>query len=91
MKIPYYTVDAFTSEPFAGNPAAVCLLEQNLEDALKQSIAREMNISETCFIEKVGIQQKIFREASVSLPVKPFQLVIFRKLVIVLKAHHCLV
>ena len=52
MKIPFYTIDAFTSEPFSGNPAAVCPLETDLCDALKQSIATEMNISETCYITK---------------------------------------
>ena len=52
MKIPFYTIDAFTSEPFSGNPAAVCPLETDLPDELKQSIATEMNISETCFITK---------------------------------------
>ena len=52
MKIPFYTIDAFTSEPFSGNPAAVCPLEADLCDDLKQSIATEMNISETCYITK---------------------------------------
>ncbi len=52
MKIPFYTIDAFTSEPFSGNPAAVCPLEDDLSDKLKQNIATEMNISETCFITK---------------------------------------
>ena len=53
MKLQYFTVDAFTSEPFTGNPAAVCPLEEDISDSLKQSIAKEMNISETCFITKV--------------------------------------
>eukprot|EP00092_Neocalanus_flemingeri_P045747 GFUD01051268.1.p1 GENE.GFUD01051268.1~~GFUD01051268.1.p1 ORF type:complete len:184 (+),score=43.67 GFUD01051268.1:71-622(+) len=52
MKIPIWTVDAFTSRPFSGNPAAVCLLEENIPDTLKQSIAAEMNLSETCFVTK---------------------------------------
>jgi len=52
MKLQYFTVDAFTSEPFTGNPAAVCPLEEDVSDSLKQSIAKEMNISETCFITK---------------------------------------
>ena len=52
MKIPFYTIDAFTSEPFSGNPAAVCPLEADISDDLKQSIATEMNISETCYITK---------------------------------------
>jgi len=43
-------VDAFTDRPFAGNPAAVCLLAQPREDAWMQFVAREMNLSETAFL-----------------------------------------
>ena len=43
-------VDAFTDEPFAGNPAAVCLLEGPAEPAWMQNVAREMNLSETAFL-----------------------------------------
>ena len=53
MKLKFWTVDAFTDQPFSGNPAAVCLLDNDISDAVKQSIAREMNISETCFVTKV--------------------------------------
>ena len=52
-ELPFWTVDAFTSSPFSGNPAAVCLLEKDIEDRQKQLIASEMNISETCYITKV--------------------------------------
>lgn len=46
-------VDAFTSTPFKGNPAAVCLLEGRvLDDAQMQQIAREMNLSETAFVTR---------------------------------------
>ena len=45
-------MDAFTKQPFSGNPAAVCLLEEDLSDEEKQLIAREMNISETCYLTK---------------------------------------
>ena len=51
-EISIYTVDAFTSAPFTGNPAAVCLLEDDISDNLKQKIAAEMNISETAFVTK---------------------------------------
>ncbi len=51
-EISIYTVDAFTSSPFTGNPAAVCLLEDDISDNLKQKIAAEMNISETAFVTK---------------------------------------
>jgi PhzF family phenazine biosynthesis protein len=43
-------VDSFTDRPFAGNPAAVCLLAQPREDSWMQSVAREMNLSETAFL-----------------------------------------
>lgn len=45
-----YQVDAFTDEPFKGNPAAVCLLEGPETDAWMQSVASEMNLSETAFL-----------------------------------------
>ncbi|HAM71627.1 MAG TPA: isomerase, partial [Verrucomicrobiales bacterium] len=44
MGIPYYQVDAFTGDLFAGNPAGVCLLERWLPDHLLQSIAAENNL-----------------------------------------------
>jgi len=50
MRIPIYQVDAFTSEVFAGNPAAVCPLDSWLEDTVLQSIAAENNLSETAFL-----------------------------------------
>lgn len=46
-----YTVDAFTCQPFSGNPAAVCLLTRDdLSSEQKQLIASEMNLSETAFV-----------------------------------------
>ncbi len=48
MKI--YQVDAFANQPFSGNPAAVCLLKQPLDDHVMQQIASEMNLSETAFL-----------------------------------------
>uniref|UniRef100_A0ACB8F8J2 Uncharacterized protein n=1 Tax=Sphaerodactylus townsendi TaxID=933632 RepID=A0ACB8F8J2_9SAUR len=53
MKISVFTIDAFTDEPFRGNPAAVCLLEDELEEGWHQKIATEMNLSETAFIRKL--------------------------------------
>lgn len=49
MKLPYYHVDAFSSELFRGNPAGVCPLERWLPDAVLQNIATENNLSETAF------------------------------------------
>lgn len=54
MRIPVYQVDAFTSEPFRGNPAAICPLEVWLDDALLQSIAAENNLSETAYFVKTA-------------------------------------
>jgi predicted PhzF superfamily epimerase YddE/YHI9 len=51
---PLYQVDAFTAEPFAGNPAAVCLLEADADPAWMQSVAAEMNLSETAFLRRSG-------------------------------------
>ncbi len=50
MKIPLYQIDAFTSTLFRGNPAAVCPLEEWLEDQQMQAIAAENNLSETAFL-----------------------------------------
>jgi PhzF family phenazine biosynthesis protein len=49
--IPLWQVDAFTSRPFAGNPAAVCWLESPASAAWMQSVAAEMNLAETAFVE----------------------------------------
>lgn len=48
--IPLFQVDAFTSVPFTGNPAAVCLLEQFPHPETMKKIAMEMNLSETAFV-----------------------------------------
>lgn len=45
-------VDAFTSVPFAGNPAAVCVLPVSQPDEWLQNVAQEMNLSETAFLVK---------------------------------------
>jgi predicted PhzF superfamily epimerase YddE/YHI9 len=47
---PLYQVDAFTAEPFAGNPAAVCLLEADADPGWMQQVAAEMNLAETAFL-----------------------------------------
>ena len=50
MKTRIVQVDAFTNRPFAGNPAAVCVLPQAAPDAWMQNVAQEMNLSETAFL-----------------------------------------
>jgi PhzF family phenazine biosynthesis protein len=52
MKI--YHVDAFTAKAFSGNPAAVCILEHPKVDSWMQSVAMEMNLSETAFLIRQG-------------------------------------
>ena len=52
MSLPLFQVDAFTNRPFAGNPAAVCLLNEPGDPAWMQQVASEMNLSETAFLCK---------------------------------------
>ncbi|XP_055454881.1 phenazine biosynthesis-like domain-containing protein 2 [Psammomys obesus] len=53
MKLPIFIADAFTATAFRGNPAAVCLLENTLDEDTHQHIAREISLSETAFIRKL--------------------------------------
>lgn len=62
-RIPIYQVDAFTDEPFKGNPAAVCILQSDLQDEIMQKIAAEMNLSETAFVH--SLEKKLLREARI--------------------------
>ncbi len=50
MPVRIVTVDAFTNVPFAGNPAAVCVLPEPRPDEWMANVAREMNLSETAFL-----------------------------------------
>ncbi|MGF1701644.1 PhzF family phenazine biosynthesis protein [Photobacterium makurazakiensis] len=50
MDLEIYQVDSFTSEPFKGNPAGVCISENPLTEELMFSIAEEMAVSETAFL-----------------------------------------
>jgi len=50
MSTPITWVDAFSDAPFAGNPAAVCLLHGDVSDAYMQSVAFELGIAETAFL-----------------------------------------
>ncbi|MHC4954966.1 MAG: PhzF family phenazine biosynthesis protein [Planctomycetota bacterium] len=49
-----FQVDSFTDRPFAGNPAAVCLLDAPADEAWMQEVAAEMNLSETAFVHPDG-------------------------------------
>src|SRR5262245_13074924 len=52
--VPITVVDAFTAEPFRGNPAAVCFLEAPPPEEWMQAVAREMNLSETAYLVPLG-------------------------------------
>lgn len=54
MAAIYHHVDAFTHEPFRGNPAGVCLLEQPRDPAWMQHVAAEVNLPETAFLRPLG-------------------------------------
>ncbi|MGN6695198.1 MAG: PhzF family phenazine biosynthesis protein [Aquihabitans sp.] len=50
MPHPITIVDAFTDQPFSGNPAGVVILDQAAPDAWMQSVAAEVNLAETAFV-----------------------------------------
>lgn len=52
--LPLFLVDAFADRPFAGNPAAVCLLDSWPEESWLQAVAMEMNQAETAFLVREG-------------------------------------
>ena len=54
MPQPIAVVDAFTAEPYRGNPAGICLLAASASDAWMQSVAIEMNHAETAFLVQRG-------------------------------------
>lgn len=56
-------VDAFSPEPFGGNPAAVCLLQQSIDASEMQQIAAEVNLSETAFVEPAKTSGDTSRDA----------------------------
>lgn len=49
-----YQADSFTTTPFAGNPAAVCLLDEAADETWMRQVAAEMNLSETAFLHPIG-------------------------------------
>ncbi len=52
MPLTIFQVDAFTDRAFSGNPAGVCILPEPRDDNWMQNVAREMNLSETAFLQK---------------------------------------
>jgi len=57
-----FQVDAFTDEPFKGNPAGVMIIDENMTSDWMQNIALEMNLSETAFVipNKGGFRIRYF-------------------------------
>ena len=66
MGLTIFQVDAFTDRPFAGNPAAVCILPEPKDEGWMQSVALEMNLSETAFLQRKdeGYQLRWFTPAA---------------------------
>ncbi|MFA6449819.1 MAG: PhzF family phenazine biosynthesis protein [bacterium] len=52
MTTTIFQVDAFTTEPFRGNPAGVCILDNEADERWMQDVATEMALSETAFLQK---------------------------------------
>jgi PhzF family phenazine biosynthesis protein len=57
VPIPLFHVNAFTDQPFSGNPAAVCPLQDWLDDETLRKVAAENNLSETAFFVSRGGQE----------------------------------
>lgn len=57
--LPLYQVDAFTDRPFAGNPAAVCLLDAAPSERWMADVAAEMNLAETAFTWPEGTSRRL--------------------------------
>ncbi|XP_057964454.1 uncharacterized protein LOC131155385 [Malania oleifera] len=52
--VKYFVADAFTDLAFKGNPAAVCLLEEERDEKWLQAVATEFNLSETCYLTRIS-------------------------------------
>ncbi|KAA8543216.1 hypothetical protein F0562_021289 [Nyssa sinensis] len=62
--VKYCVVDAFTDLPFKGNPAAVCWLEEERDEEWLQAVAREFNISETCYLTRFTDPESDIQDSS---------------------------
>ncbi|WFA07756.1 PhzF family phenazine biosynthesis protein [Tissierella sp. Yu-01] len=61
MKVyPLYQVDVFTKEYYGGNPAAVCVLDEEIEEELMKKISAEMNLSETAFLLPLDKKKEVY-------------------------------
>ena len=59
MRVPIFQLDAFTTRRFAGNPAAVMVLDRFPDDAVMQTIAAENNLAETAFLVREGSDYRL--------------------------------
>ncbi len=64
MGLPIVQVDAFTDRPFAGNPAAICLLDGPADDQWMQAVAAELNQPETAFLEALPAEGGLAGDAA---------------------------
>jgi len=60
-RLTLFQIDAFTTAPFTGNPAAVVLEGEGLDETTMQAIAREMNLSETAFLSSPSVPAAHYR------------------------------
>ncbi|KAI7982401.1 putative isomerase BH0283 [Camellia lanceoleosa] len=73
--VKYCVVDAFTDSPFKGNPAAVCLLEEEERDEeWLQAVASEFNISQTCYLTRITESESETQDSSNSATSPRFHL-----------------
>jgi PhzF family phenazine biosynthesis protein len=59
MRVPIFQIDAFTTRRFAGNPAAVLVMDRFPEDFVMQAIAAENNLAETAFLVREGSDYRL--------------------------------
>ncbi|MDD4307556.1 MAG: PhzF family phenazine biosynthesis isomerase [Thermoplasmata archaeon] len=58
-KLKLFQVDSFTGQMFKGNPAGVCILTHDIPAETMQAIAMEMNLSETAFVRREGLEHRL--------------------------------
>lgn len=58
--LPIYQVDVFTNQYYKGNPAAVCILDKEIDDNNMKLIATEMNLSETAFVIPIDKDSNLY-------------------------------
>ena len=63
-EIETYIVDSFTDQSFKGNPAGVCIVEEELSNSEMLSIAKELGLSETAFIGRINEDWRLAKETN---------------------------